>query len=125
MDLLKRFAPRPIHSEVQMEQVQAIIDSLIDQGTLTADELDYLNILGSLIYEYEQKLEPLPDIHGIELLKVLMAERNLKQKDLVPIFRTESIISDVLHGRRQLTTRHIQGLAELFSVSPAVFFPVN
>ena len=125
ISLLQRFAPRPIYSETQLEEAQAVIDSLIDQSHLTPEEKDYLNVLGTLVYEYEQTLEPLPDIYGVELLTVLIEERSLKQKDLVPIFRTESIISDVLHGRRQLTTRHIQELAQFFHISPAAFFPQN
>lgn len=123
ISLLQRFAPRPIRSESQLEEVQDVIDSLLDRSDLTPEEKDYLNVLGTLVYEYEQTLEPLPDIYGVELLKVLIEERSLKQKDLVPIFRTESIISDVLHGRRQLTTRHIQELARFFHISPASFFP--
>jgi HTH-type transcriptional regulator / antitoxin HigA len=123
--LLQRFAPRPIRSEDQLEAVQAVIDSLLDQSQLPPEEKDYLNVLGTLVYEYEQTLEPIPDIYGVELLKVLIEERSLKQKDLVPIFRTESIISDVLHGRRQLTTRHIQELAQFFHISAAAFFPQN
>jgi HTH-type transcriptional regulator / antitoxin HigA len=115
----------PIHSEAQLAQVQAKIDTLIDKGELTSDEKDYLDVLGTLVYEYEQNLEPLLDIYGVELLKVFIEERELKQKELVPIFRTESIISDVLHGRRQLTTRHIQELAQFFHISPAAFFPQN
>ncbi|HEY9299418.1 MAG TPA: transcriptional regulator, partial [Phormidium sp.] len=62
-------------------------------------------------------------IYGVELLKVLIEEFVLRQKDLVPIFKTESIVSDVLSGKRQLTTRHIEELAKFFHVSPAVFFP--
>lgn len=102
---------------------QEALNSLLDKGALTPDERDYLNLLGTLIYEYERTLEPIPDIYGVELLKALMAELNLRQKDLVPIFKTESIVSAVLSGKRQLTTSHIQKLAEFFHVSPAVFFP--
>ncbi len=104
---------------------QEAINSLLDKGALTPDERDYLNLLGTLVYEYERALEPIPDIYGAELLKALMAEFNLRQKDLVPIFKTESIVSAVLSGKRQLTTSHIQKLAEFFHVSPAVFFPLQ
>jgi hypothetical protein len=55
--------------------------------------------------------------------QVLIAEQNLRQKDLVPIFKTESIVSDMLHHWRKLTVEHIQKLADFFHVSPAVFFP--
>ncbi|MEG5064945.1 hypothetical protein QUB33_15110 [Microcoleus sp. B3-A4] len=34
--------------------------TLLDKGELTSDERDYLNVLGTLVYEYEQTLEPIP-----------------------------------------------------------------
>ncbi len=104
---------------------QKAIDSLLDKGELTPDEHDYLNVLGTLVYEYEQTLEPIPDIYGIELLTALIEEFDLSQKDLFPIFKTESIVSDILDEKRPLTTEHIQKLADFFSVSPAVFFPLH
>lgn len=123
IELLQEFPPRPIKSEEQMLAVQKMIDSLIDRAPLTTDESDYLNVLGTLVYEYERSTEPIPDIYGVELLKVLMEQEDLRQKDLVPVFKTESIVSDVLKDRRELTKRHIQELAAFFHVSPAAFFP--
>jgi len=125
IELLKTFPPRPITADSELTATQETIDSLLDKSELTPDERDYLNLLGLLVYEYEQTLEPIPDIYGIELLKALIEEFNLRQKDLVPIFKTESIISDLLHEKRQLTTEHIQKLAEFFCVSPAAFFPLH
>jgi HTH-type transcriptional regulator/antitoxin HigA len=123
IELLKYFPPRPITSENELRETQKVIDSLLDKGELSKEERDYLHVLAALVYDYEQKQEPIPDIHGVELLKVLIEEFDLRQKDLVPIFKTESIVSDVLSGKRQLTTRHIEELAKFFHVSPAVFFP--
>jgi HTH-type transcriptional regulator / antitoxin HigA len=123
LELLRSFPPRPISDAADLADTQAVADALLDRPELTADEQDYLNILGILISEYEQTLEPLPDISGVELLEILVAEHNLRQRDLVPIFKTESIMSDILHRRRKLTVGHIQKLAEFFHVSPAVFFP--
>lgn len=99
-----------------------MIDSLLDRSERTPDERDYLNVLGTLVSEYEYQHEPIPDIHGVELLKALLVELDLRQKDLVPIFKTESIVSAVLNGQRQLTATHIRKLAEFFQVSPAAFF---
>jgi HTH-type transcriptional regulator/antitoxin HigA len=101
---------------------QDVIDFLIDKGELTPNEQDYLNVLGTLVYEYEQKHHFIPDIHGIKLLKALIAEFCLRQKDLIPIFKTESIVSEVLSGQRKLTVNHIAHLAEFFSISSAAFF---
>ncbi|MEG5046821.1 transcriptional regulator [Microcoleus sp. B4-C1] len=125
IELLKTFPPRPITAEEELMATQKAIDSLLDKGELTPDERDYLNVLGTLVYEYEQTLEPIPDIYGVELLKALIEEFDLRQKDLVPIFKTESIVSDILREKRQLTTEHIQKLAECFCVWPAVFFPLH
>ena len=123
IELLKTFPPRPIASEEELLATQQVIDSLIDRRELTPDEQDYLNVLGTLVYEYEQlHYEPIPDIHGVDLLKALLAEFNLRQKDLVPIFKTESIVSAVLNGQRQLTANHIRKLADFFQISPAAFF---
>jgi HTH-type transcriptional regulator/antitoxin HigA len=124
MQLLQDFPPRPITSEEDFAATQAVINRLLDKPELTLEEEDYLDVLGALVSEYENQQEDLiPDIYGVELLKVLIAELNLKQKDLVSIFKTESIVSDVLNEKRQLTTRHIQELSEFFHFSPAVFFP--
>ncbi|MEB3309774.1 MAG: transcriptional regulator [Snowella sp.] len=126
LQLLQTFPPRPITSAIGLEATQAMINQLLDKSELSPDEEDYLEVLGSLVYDYEQAQEEIiPDIYGIELLKVLMAERELKQKDLVFIFESESIVSDVLNEKCQLTVGHIQKLADFFNLSPAVFFPVK
>lgn len=122
-DLLNNFPPRPIKSEEQLAKTQGVIDALLDRPELTPDEQDYLNLLGTLIYEYEEAHYPIPDIRGVELLRVLIKEQNLRQKDLLSVFKTESIVSAVLSGQRNLTVSHIQKLAEFFHVSPAAFFP--
>lgn len=124
VELLQAFPPRPIKSDEELIATQNVIDSLIDNAPLTLDEQDYLDVLGTLVYEYEQTKEPVPDIYGIELLKALMEEYGLGQKDLIPVFKTESIMSDILTEKCKLTIDHIQGLAEIFHLSPAVFLPL-
>ena len=59
---------------------------------------------------------------SVEVLRALMDANNLRQKDLVPIFSSESIVSEVLHKKRALNKTHIEKLSKRFHVSPAVFF---
>jgi HTH-type transcriptional regulator / antitoxin HigA len=122
VELLTAFPPRPIKSGVELDAVQTVIDRLLDAPQLSPAQQDYLNVLGMVVQEYEAQHVPIPDIQGVELLKVLMADRALKQKDLVSIFKTESIASAVLRGQRHLTVEHIEKLAAFFHLSPAVFF---
>lgn len=121
-DLLMAFPPRPIGTEEQFWTTQKVIDSLIDKGELTEDERDYLHLLGTLVYKYEEQTVDIPDIYGIELLKVLIEDSGLRQKDLVDVFKTESIVSDIVKEKRSLTTEHIEKLSQFFNVSPAMFF---
>lgn len=95
---------------------------MIDLEELTPDQQDYLNLLGMLVHEYEDRHASIADLSGVELLKVLIQDFGLRQKDLVPIFKTESIVSAVLKGQRKLIVEHMEKLAEFFHVSPAVFF---
>jgi antitoxin component HigA of HigAB toxin-antitoxin module len=43
-------------------------------------------------------------------------------RNLVDVFGTPSIISEILNGKRKLTTEHIRKLSRRFDVSPEVFF---
>ena len=120
--LIQTFPPRPIKSEAEYAAVQARVDALVDKGELTADEGDYLSLLGMLIERYEADHDPIPELRGVALVKALMAEGDLRQRDLVPIFKTESITSAVLNGHRQLTVEHIDKLAHFFDLPHALFF---
>ncbi|WP_016950064.1 type II toxin-antitoxin system HigA family antitoxin [Anabaena sp. PCC 7108] len=122
LELITSFTPRKITSEEELATTQNIIDSLLDQENLTPDERDYLHLLGLVVSEYEEHHYPVADIYGIELLKVLLEELNLKTKALMPIFEEETILSEVFSGKQQMTVNHIDKLANFFHVSPAIFF---
>jgi HTH-type transcriptional regulator/antitoxin HigA len=121
LELLKTFPPRPITSEAQLLATQQVIDALLDQAELTPDEQDYLNVLGALVYEYEQQYQPMPELYGVELIQALLAEANLNPQVLLPIFKTEAVLSAVLSGQQDLTGPQIQELADFFDLAPDVF----
>lgn len=50
-----------------------------------------------------------------------MEQHNLLQKDLVDVFGTRSIVSEVLSGKRKLNKDHIERLSARFHVSAEVF----
>jgi HTH-type transcriptional regulator/antitoxin HigA len=51
-----------------------------------------------------------------------MEQHDLKQKDLVDIFGTASIVSEILSGKGELNKDHIKRLSRRFQVSPELFF---
>jgi len=52
----------------------------------------------------------------------LMQQRGLRQVDLLPVFGSRSVASDVLNGKREPSKDHIRKLADFFHLSPAAFF---
>ncbi len=124
LDLLITYQPRHIRSEAEADRIQGLIDELIDKGNLSADERDFLLLLGSLIALWEEDREAMPDIAPRELVKALLEARELPRQALVgPVFPSKSVASEVLNGKRTLTYDFVARLAAFFAVSPAFFFP--
>jgi HTH-type transcriptional regulator / antitoxin HigA len=121
LQLINTFPPRPINDEAQLLATQDQIDAIIDRQNITQDDKDYLEVLGTLVYDYEQKHEPMPVLEGIELLKALMGEDNLQPCDLISIFEDESTIALVLEKKQEMTVKQVQKLSNFFQISPVRF----
>jgi HTH-type transcriptional regulator/antitoxin HigA len=115
-------SPAPITSDRQHEQYLSVLDELASKANPTAEEEKYAQVLLTLIEAYEEEHHSIPDASPLEVLRALMHANDLRQKDLVPIFGSESIVSEVLHKKRALNKTHIEKLSKRFKVSPAVFF---
>jgi HTH-type transcriptional regulator / antitoxin HigA len=115
-------SPAPIISERQHELYLSVLDRLASKGNPTAEEEKYAQVLMTLIEAYEEEHHPIPDASPVEVLRALIDAHDLRQKDLATIFGSESIVSEVLHKKRELNKAHIEKLSKRFNVSPAVFF---
>ncbi len=100
-------SPAPITSERQHEEYLSVLDKLASKENPTRDEEKYAGVLMTLIEAYEEEHHSIPDAGPVEILRTLM----------------ESIVSEVLHRKRELNKTHIEKLSKRFHVSPAVFFP--
>src|SRR5438552_17888742 len=116
-------SPTPITSGRQHEQYLRVLDKLASKDNPTTEDEKYAGVLMTLIEAYEEEHHSIPHAGPVEILRTLMDANGLRQKDLVPIFASESIVSEVLHKKRDLNKTHIEKLSKRFHVSPAVFFP--
>ena len=121
LQLINNFPPRPINNEAELLATQEQIDAILDKQNITQDDKDYLKVLGTLVYEYGQKHEPMPVPKGIELIQALMTEENLQPRDLISIFDDESTVTKVLEKKQEITARQIQKLGDFFHISPIMF----
>jgi HTH-type transcriptional regulator / antitoxin HigA len=121
--LLTNTLPAVIRSEAENERHIAILEELDRKGNrLRAAERRMADLFTLLIEDFEEKHYALKASSPVDVLNELMLANNLKQKDLLDVFGTPSIVSEVLHGKRQLTTEHIRRLSKRFHVSPEIFF---
>jgi HTH-type transcriptional regulator/antitoxin HigA len=120
--LLSSALPAVIRSEAENERCIRRLEELDRKGKqMTAAERRMADLLTLLIEDFEEKHYALKAASPVEVLNELMQANNLKQKDMLDVFGTPSIVSEVLHGKRQLTTEHIRRLSRRFHVSPEVF----
>jgi HTH-type transcriptional regulator / antitoxin HigA len=102
--LLKKTAPQVIRTEQQNDAYIAELERL------TARE------------KFENEHYDLSPASPVDVLTELMESRGLKQKDLVDVFGTASVVSEVLRGKRRITINQIKRLSKRFNVPPQVFF---
>ena len=119
--LLGQALPHVIHTEAENTRATELLDVLLHKKKRTAGEKRLAELLTLLIEEYEQKYA-LPEAGPIDILRHLMESNDLRQADLVDVFGTASVVSEVLKGKRGLSKSHIARLSERFHVSPALFF---
>lgn len=121
--LLRKFPPKVIRTEEENEAYSEILYQLDRRSrSLTHAEKELAELLTLLIEDFEEKHYRLPHAKPIEVLQFLMEQHALKQKDLVEVFGTPSVVSEVLNGKRELNKDHIKRLSARFHVSPELFF---
>jgi HTH-type transcriptional regulator/antitoxin HigA len=101
--------------------VQALDELLEMTGVDESHPLmSLVDIIGDWIEEWDHKHHPMPQATGAEVLGYMMREHGLTQSDL-PGVGPQSVVSEILSGKRQLNLRQIRWLAERFNVPVDVF----
>ncbi|MEH2360095.1 helix-turn-helix domain-containing protein [Nostoc sp.] len=120
--LLVETLPRIIDTETEHKRLLNEVEKLMDLGeSLTAEQAELLQLLVLLVKQYENKHYQLKAATPLDILQELMLTRELKQKDLVDIFGSKGIISEVINGKRSISKNQAKALGTFFHVSPALF----
>jgi HTH-type transcriptional regulator / antitoxin HigA len=122
VEMIRRGAPRIIRNEEELEQYTEALLELTSRENRDEEEQEAIELLTLLIEQFENEKYPIADLKPQEVLRFLLDQNELSQKDLVSEFGAESTVSLVLAGKRKLTRDHIARLSKRFRVSPAVFF---
>jgi HTH-type transcriptional regulator / antitoxin HigA len=119
--LVLDFPLRPIRTDQELMQAIAVINTLITRA-LDDAERDYLDVLSDIVEKYESDERPMPPVSDAEMLRHLIEARDITQTQLAADTSvSNSVISEVLNGRRRLTRKQVSLMAKYFGVSPSVF----
>ncbi|PRA30829.1 helix-turn-helix domain-containing protein [Pseudomonas poae] len=109
-------------AEGDYDALAGALDELLD--ILGEDEdhplIGLVDIIGDWIEAYDHEHRPMPLASGVDVLRAMMREHGLNQSDL-PGVGPQSVVSEILSGKRQLNIRQIRWLAERFGVSVETF----
>ena len=108
-----------IRTQDDYEKAIASMETVFDEET--GPLADYAETLAILIVHYEEQNFALEKKQGVEVLKFLMEQNGLKQKDLIGTLGGKSTVSEILNGKRPLNLQHIRTLADRFHVVPGTF----
>ena len=120
--LLLELRPRPIRSKLAYRRALGHVERLMSKPVLSRPESEMVELLSTLIEQYEEVEYPTPDCSAAEMLEHLLEVRALSKAQLardagIP----RSVITNVLAGRRAISKTTAVKLARYFHV-PLHFF---
>ncbi|GAB1540577.1 hypothetical protein NUACC21_32460 [Scytonema sp. NUACC21] len=119
--LLAEFQPKVITSEEEYEFALEATEKLMSWKNRSPEQTAILQLLVTLIEEYENKNYPMGETSPYEILQHLMEAREIKQSDLVGILGSKGVVSEVVNGKRGISKAQAKILGQFFHVSPELF----
>jgi HTH-type transcriptional regulator / antitoxin HigA len=86
-------------------------------------EGEAIELLTLLVERYEQEHYPIPKGDPVSVVRFLIEQQNLTQRDLIPQFGWESSVSMFMTGQRNLTLEQVRKLSARFKLPADVFIP--
>jgi HTH-type transcriptional regulator/antitoxin HigA len=107
------------HYRAMVDFMNKLLDEVGDRETHAL--MGLLDVVSVFVRDYEERNVAMPDAEPPAVLRFLMEQHALRQRDLAQIFGSQSNVSEVLSGKREINARQARALGKRFGVSPAVF----
>jgi HTH-type transcriptional regulator/antitoxin HigA len=119
--MIARGAPRVIHNDAELEDYTNALFQLTALEHPSRSEVEAIELLTFLVERYEQQHYPIPAAEPASVVRFLMEQQRLKQRDLIPQFGSESAVSMFLSGQRDLSLEQVRKLSVRFKLPADVF----
>ena len=123
-ELLGKYRPRMIQTDAEFDRLAAQLESLDvkqELRPLDPEEFEMQALLGHLCQEYEDRTVEPPTSTPLDALRFLMDQNNLRPVDLLDVFGSRAVASQVLTGKREISKAHARRLADRFGPSVEAF----
>ncbi|MEQ1605163.1 MAG: transcriptional regulator [Pyrinomonadaceae bacterium] len=123
-NLLVEHLPSVIETEEENDKALQVVLGLMKKGSerRSPEEGRLLELLVTLIENFEDKAYPISEKSNPPVaLRELMFEHQLKQKDMLEIFGSQGVVSQVLNGKREISKAQARKLSERFRLPVDVF----
>ncbi|WP_416137918.1 helix-turn-helix domain-containing protein [Halomonas sp. HK25] len=120
-----RFVAPLLNAPESEDDYDALVAALDELLVLIEDDEEHplaslASHMGDLIEEYDDAHRPMPEVRGADMLRHLMQWHDLDQSSL-PEVGTQSVISEILGGKRRLNVRQIKALTQRFGLPADLF----
>ncbi|MDM3856592.1 MAG: transcriptional regulator [Aphanizomenon gracile PMC649.10] len=119
--LLVEYQPKVITTEAEYDQALETVEKLMADQQRTPEQIAILQLLVTLIEEFETKHYSIETSSPHAMLEHLMDARGIKQSDLVGIIGSKGVVSEIVNRKRAISKAQAKALGEFFNVSPALF----
>ncbi len=120
-EMIAHGAPRVIHNDMELEAYTDALFQLTALDNPSSSEAEAIELLTLLVERYEQEHYPIPVADPASVVRLLIEQQNLTQRDLIPQFGSESAVSMFLSGQRNLTLEQVRKLSTRFKLPADVF----
>ena len=120
-EMIAHGAPRVIHNDAELEAYTDALFQLTALENPSVSEMEAIELLTLLVERYEQAHYPIPAAGPATVVRFLIEQQHLTQRDLIPQFGSESAVSMFLAGQRKLTLAQVRRLSARFKLPADVF----
>ncbi|MBZ5665906.1 MAG: hypothetical protein LAO30_14995 [Acidobacteriia bacterium] len=122
-EMIARGAPHVIHNDAELEAYADALFQLTALENPSHSQVEAIELLTLLVERYEQEHYSIPATDPASVVRFLIEQQNLTQRDLIPQFGSESAVSMFLSGQRNLTIEQVRKLSTRFKLPTDLFIP--
>ena len=122
-EMIAHGAPRVIHNDAELEMYTDALFQLTALENPSRSEVEAIELLTLLVERYEEEHYSVPKADPVAIVRFLLEQQHLTQRDLIPQFGSESAVSMFMTGQRNLTLEQVRKLSTRFKLPADIFIP--